>query len=74
MAFNRNNTIRKDKNNRIDHIVINVFPIVLATILIWRGLWNLIDTMVPMKTKYDVISLLFGLLIIYRYNAFDRLA
>ena len=50
------------------------FPVLLATILIWRGLWNLVDSVVPVKTKYDIISVLLGLLIIYQLDAFKSVA
>lgn len=56
-----------------NNIITHTFPILLATILIWRGLWNLVDTMVPIETKYDILCVLFGLLIIYRLDAFKSI-
>ena len=64
----------ENNNKKINYFVFRMIPILLATILIWRGLWNLVDSLVPINTKYDVISLMIGLLIIYYLDAPDSVA
>lgn len=49
-------------NKHLD--VLYVIIILLATVIIWRALWNLLDSYVPNTTKINIMTLIIGAIVI----------
>ena len=64
--------INKNKNNsEIIHLCKNIFPVIIGTILIWKGVLDIAEAYIPKKIHYDILCIVLGLIIIYKFKGYD---
>ena len=71
MKLSGNNINKKRNNSEISYLCGNIFPVIVGTILIWKGVLDIAEAYIPKKIHYDILCIVLGLILIYMFKGYD---
>ena len=71
MKLSGNNNNKNKNNSEISYLCKNIFPVIVGTILIWKGVLDIAEAYIPKKIHYDILCIVIGLILIYKFKGYD---